>query len=150
MELLRCKNLPGKGSFLHGIHPPDNKSLSRDAAIEVVPTPERVVLPLLQNIGGPCKPIVQPKQKVVAGETIGVGEAFVSTNLHSPVSGIIEKIGVCTLPNGRHLQAIFIKAEDDQMSGQALYDDVLGGHWPKDCPLYTIRRPSPRRFMRPA
>ena len=134
MELLQSKDLPGKGSFSHGIHPPDNKSLSRDAAIEVVPTPKRVVLPLLQNIGVPSKPTVQPKQQVVAGETIGVGEAFISTNLHSPITGVVEKIGVCTLPNGRHLPAIYIKAEGEQVSGQALYEDVLGGHWPKDCP----------------
>ncbi len=134
MGLLRLKDLPGKGSFSHGIHPPENKTLSRDAAIEVVPTPKRVVLPLLQNIGAPCKPIVKAKQKVVAGETIGVGEAFVSANLHSPVSGVVEKIGVCTLPNGRHLPAISIKADGEQIEGEALYNDVLGGSWPKDCP----------------
>ena len=96
MELLQSKDLPGKGSFSHGIHPPDNKSLSRDAAIEVVPTPKRVVLPLLQNIGVPSKSIVQPKKQVVAGEAIGVGEAFISTNLHSPINGVVENTGVCT------------------------------------------------------
>ena len=135
MGLLRFKDFPGKGSFPHGIHPPDNKSLSRESAIEVVPSPKRVVLPLLQNIGAPCKPIVKPKQEVAVGETIGVGEAFVSANLHSPLTGTVEKIGVCTLPNGRHLQAIYIKAAGDQLGGQALYDDVLGGQWPKDCPI---------------
>ena len=135
MGLLRLRDLPGKGSFPHGIHPPENKNLSRDAAIEVIPAPKRVVLPLLQNIGAPCKPIVKAKQKVAAGEIIGVGEAFVSANLHSPVDGMVEKIGVCTLPNGRHLPAISIKADGDQLDGQALYDDVLGGQWPKDCPM---------------
>ena len=135
MGLLRLKELQGKGSFPHGIHPNENKSFSRDVAIEVIPAPKRVVLPLLQNIGTPCKPIVKPKQEVVLGETIGVGEAFVSANLHSPVSGVVEKIGVCTLPNGRHLPAIYIKAAGEQLSGQALYNDVLGGHWPKDCPI---------------
>lgn len=134
MGLKKFKDFPGKGSFPHGIHPPDNKALSSGAAIEVVPPPDRVVLPLLQNIGAPCEPIVKAKQEVAWGETVGVGKAFVSANLHSPVNGVVEKIGVCTLPNGRHLPAIFIKAKGDQIAGQALYNDVLGGSWPKDCP----------------
>ena len=105
-----------------------------------MPPPEKVVLPLLQNIGAPCEPIVKPKQEVAFGETIGVGKAFVSASLHAPVSGTVEKIGVTTLPNGRHLPAIFIKAKGDQLSGRALYQDILGGHWPKDCP--TIYYPA--------
>lgn len=134
MGLTRFKDFPGKGSFPHGIHPPDEKTLSRDAAIEVVPPPAQVVLPLLQNIGAPCEPVVKAKQEVVWGETIGVGKAFVSANLHSPINGVVQKMGVCTLPNGRHLPAITIKAKGDQITGQALYDEVLGGAWPKDCP----------------
>ncbi len=134
MRLFGFKDFPGKGTFPHGIHPNDNKQFSKDAAIEVVPTPERVVLPLLQNIGAPCEPVVKAKQEVEWGETIGVGKSFISANLHSPVAGIVEKPGVCTLPNGRHLPTISIKTKGEQVEGQALFDDVLGGQWPKDCP----------------
>jgi len=134
MKLLRLKDFPGKGTFDNGIHPPDCKAFSRDRAIEVMPPPDKVVLPLLQNIGAPCEAIVKPKQEVAIGEIIGEGKAFVSASLHSPIAGVIEKIGVCTLPNGRHLPAIFIKAKGEQIAGQALYDDVIGGEWPKDCP----------------
>lgn len=135
MGLIRFKGFPGTGSFPHGIHPPDQKEISSDAAIEVMPPPERVVLPLLQNIGAACVPVVKPKQEVSFGDTIGVGKAFVSASLHSPLNGTVEKIGVCTLPNGRHLPAIYIKAKGEQVSGRVLYDDVLGGQWPKDCPI---------------
>jgi len=135
MRLIGRKEIPGKGSFPHGIHPPDNKHHSKDIPIEVVPTPKRVVLPLLQNIGAPCESIVKPKQSVAQGETVGVGKAFISANLHSPIAGTVEKQVVCTLPNGRHLPAISIRTEGEQLSGQALYDDVLGGQWPKDCPI---------------
>lgn len=134
MLLNKLKGLPGKGSFPHGIHPPEHKSFSQEAAIEVVPTPERVVLPLLQNIGAPCEPIVKSKQEVVFGEVIATGKGPVSAKLHSPINGVVEKIGVCTLANGRHLEAIYIKAKGEQLEGQALYEDVLGGQWPKDCP----------------
>ncbi len=134
MGLLKFKGFPGKGTFAHGIHPPDNKHFSRDVKIEVMPPPKRVVLPLLQNIGAPCAPTVKPKQEVVFGELVGKGAAFVSASLHSPVSGKVEKMAVTTLPNGRHLSAISIKTDGEQITGKALWDDTFGGKWPIDCP----------------
>ena len=124
-----------KGTFPHGVHPPGNKHFAADMPIEILPLPNRLVLPLQQNIGGPCEPIVKAKQHVETNEKIGVGKAFVSASLHSPFTGKIEKIGVSTLPNGRHLPAIFIKSEGEQLSGRQLWDDVLGGQWPVDCPI---------------
>ncbi|MFO7560448.1 MAG: electron transport complex subunit RsxC [Desulfobacterales bacterium] len=135
MGLFGFKGFPGKGSFPHGIHPPGKKEFSAESPIEVIPAPDKVVLPLLQNIGAPCEAVVKPKQKVAFGELIGAGKAFISASLHSPISGIIQKIGVTTLPNGRHLPAIYIKAEGEQITGQELWNDILGGDWPRDCPM---------------
>ncbi len=98
--------------------------------IEVVPTPKKVILPLLQHVGGPCTPLVKPRQEVTFGEVIGRGEAFVSAALHAPVNGVVQKMAVTTLPNGRHMQAIAIKAQGDQLEGQALWDHMFGGEWP--------------------
>ena len=123
----------GRGTFAHGIHPPANKHFSARRPIEVVPPPARVVLPLQQNIGGPCTPVVKPRQKVAWGDTVGQGEAFVSSPLHAPIAGKVERMAVATLPNGRHMPAIAISAEGDQTAGQALWDVLLGGDWPKDC-----------------
>jgi electron transport complex protein RnfC len=92
------------------VHPPQRKTFSGDAAIEIVPTPDKVVLPLLQHIGGPCTPVVKPKQEVVFGDMVGKGEAFVSASLHSPVNGIVQKMAVATLANGGHVQAIAIRS----------------------------------------
>jgi electron transport complex protein RnfC len=121
----------GPGTFAHGIHPPQCKDLSDTAAIEIVPAPEKVVLPLLQHIGGPCVPLVKPKQKVAFGEMIGKGEIFVSTSLHSPVSGVVLKNQMTTLANGRHLEALVIRTEGEQLSGQDLWDTLYGGQWPQ-------------------
>ena len=41
-------------------------------------------------------------------------------------------MAVTNLPNGRHVKAIAIKAEGEQLDGQALWDEIYGGHWPKD------------------
>ena len=125
------KNFPGAGTFAHGVHPPTRKMLAADAPIEVIPTPDKVVLPLLQHVGGPCKPIVKPRQKVAFGERIGEGQAFISASLHSPVAGEVQKPAVVTLPNGRHLQAMVIKTEGEQIVGQELWDKLFGGEWPQ-------------------
>jgi electron transport complex protein RnfC len=126
----RFRPFPGPGTFSHGVHPPQRKELAADAPIEIVPAPEKVVLPLLQHVGGPCTPLVKPKQEVAFGEMIGRGEAFISAALHAPVSGVVQKMAVTTLPNGRHLQAIVIKTQGDQPGAQELWDQMFGGKWP--------------------
>jgi len=122
----------GSGTFAHGVHPPERKNFSADAAIEVMPPPEKVVLPLMQNIGAPCEPVVKPKQDVVFGDIVGKGKGFVSSPIFSPISGKVQKLASVTLPNGRHVKAIPIKAEGEQLSGQALWDEIFGGTWQKD------------------
>ncbi len=125
------QGFPGNGRFAHGVHPPERKHFSEDLAIEVMPPPDKVVLPLLQNIGAPCEPVVQPKQAVVFSEIIARGTGFVSAPLHAPISGTVLRTVNTTLPNGRHVKAIPIKGEGDQLSGKALWDEIFGGPWPK-------------------
>ena len=127
----RNRAYPGEGTFSHGVHPPQCKELSADTPIEIIPTPEKIILPLQQHIGGPCSPVVKPKQLVAFGEMVGKGEAFVSASLHSPVNGVVLKTEVTTLANGRHMQAIAIRSEGEQLLGQQLWDQLYGGTWPQ-------------------
>ena len=122
---------PGRGTFARGVHPPEQKILAADAPIEIMPTPEKVILPLQQHIGGPCTPLVKPKQAVAFGEMVGKGEVFISASLHAPISGVVQKMERSPLANGRHLQAIAIKAAGEQLDGQALWDQMFGGKWPQ-------------------
>jgi len=121
------------GTFARGIHPPANKHFSYSSPIEVVPCPQRVVLPVQQNVGGPCTPVVKPRQTVARDELVGKGEAFVSSALHAPVAGTVDRMTMTTLANGRHMAAIAIRAEGPQVEGQDLWEDIFGGPWPKDC-----------------
>jgi electron transport complex protein RnfC len=127
---LTLKGFAGKGSFAHGIHPPERKSLVAEKAVEIVLPPTKVILPLLQNVGAPCEPVVQPKQNVSFEDLVCKGAAPVSACLHSPVTGRVWKISVTTLPNGRHVKAIFIRAEGEQLTGRALWEEIYGGDWP--------------------
>lgn len=96
-------------TFRGGIHPPDKKELSAGAPITQARPPERVVIPLSQHIGAPCKSAVQIGQEVKVGEVIGTAEAFVSAPVHSSVSGKVVGIGEFPVAIGRMVPSIVIE-----------------------------------------
>ncbi len=129
---LKLKGFKGRGTFPRGVHPQGQKHFSADSTIEVLPAPEKVLLPLLQNIGAPCEAIVKSKQNVCYGEKVASSKAMISAPIHSPISGKVMKQSVTTLPNARHVPALPIKAEGEQLGGKDLWDDMFGGEWPKE------------------
>ena len=122
--------IPGKGTFSKGVHPPDRKEFAAEQAIEVLPTPSQVVIPVQQHVGAPCENLTKNRQEVACGEIVGKAEAFVSAPIHATVNGKTAMPKAVTLPNGRHMTGIVIKAEGNQLEGDALYQDVFGGEWP--------------------
>jgi electron transport complex protein RnfC len=98
---------------LGGIHPPENK-LSKGKTIEVLPIPEKVVIPLAQHIGAPATAIVAKGDTVKVGQLIAKSSGFISANIHSSVSGIVAKIDSFVDGNGYPKQAIFINVEGDE------------------------------------
>ena len=120
----------GSGTFKHGVHPPERKHLSEDLPIEVIPSPKQVLLPMLQHVGAPSVPVVKAKDEVAFGDMVCKSGGFVSAPLHAPIAGKILKSAVTTLPNGRHVQVLPIKADGEQLEGDALKEEILGGEWP--------------------
>ena len=96
-----------------GIHPPENK-LSAGRPIQMIPLPETVVIPLDQHIGVPASAVVVKGDKVKAGSLIGKAEGFVSTNIHSSVSGTVIKIDSMLDGFGLSHPAVYIKTEGDE------------------------------------
>lgn len=96
-------------TFKGGIHPPDKKELAKDRPISEAKSPQRVVIPLSQHLGAPCKPIVTIGQEVKKGEMIGEPGGFVSASVHSSVSGKV--IAIAEFPNamGRMVNAVVIE-----------------------------------------
>jgi electron transport complex protein RnfC len=101
--------LKGLATFKGGIHPPDKKELSADKPIIEANPPERVVIPLSQHIGAPCKPVVTVGQDVKKGEMIAEAGGFVSASVHSSVSGKVIAIGEFLNAMGRMVTAIVIE-----------------------------------------
>lgn len=120
----------GKGSFPRGIHPDEAKHYSAGAAIEVLPPPARVEVPLLQHLGAPAAAAVRPRQAVAWGAVLGTASGAISAAVHSPLAGKVARLGVTTLPNGRHVPTVAVAAEGEQLAGQALWDALYGGEWP--------------------
>jgi len=79
-------------SFLGGIHPKDGKELAAEQAIESMPVPGEVVIPLSQHIGAPCAPVVKVGDQVKRGQLIATTDAFMHGDIHASVSGTVKKI----------------------------------------------------------
>ena len=98
-------------TFRHGVHPPEQKDATHPRAIERVPFVQEYVLHLSQHIGAPSVAIVKPGQQVLRGEMIAEPAAFVSTSLHSPVTGTVKAVEPRLHPTGKMLPAIVIEAD---------------------------------------
>ena len=113
-----------------GIHPSDCK-LSRGRAIEALPLPEVVTIPLAQHIGAPAKAKVAKGDKVLAGQLIAEAAGFMSADIHASVSGTVTAVDMAANGQGLRQAAITIRREGDEWAaGIDLADTVV-----KECTL---------------
>jgi electron transport complex protein RnfC len=96
-----------------GIHPAGNK-LSANSAIQVLPIPQMVSIPIAQHIGAPATPLVKKNDEVKVGQLIAKSSGFVSANIHSSVSGTVFKIDNVMDASGFRKAAIIIKVDGDE------------------------------------
>ena len=98
-------------NFEHGVHPAHFKDQTADLPIQRVPFGKDYVMPLSQHIGVPAQAIVTAGERVMRGQLIAEPGGFVSTGLHSPVTGTVRKIGDFRGVDGRFAPAIAIEAD---------------------------------------
>ncbi|MDD5508644.1 MAG: RnfABCDGE type electron transport complex subunit C, partial [Bacteroidales bacterium] len=98
---------------LGGVHPAENK-ISSHQAIREIPLPKRVFIPVSQHLGAPSKVIVQNGEVVRTGQLIARGESFISSNIHSPVSGKVFKVDEVIDISGYRKQAVIIDVDGDE------------------------------------
>ena len=96
-----------------GIHPQENK-LTSEISIKQLPVPEIVTIPITQHIGAPASAIVNKGDNVKTGQLIASGKGFISANIHSSVSGKVNKIDSIIDHTGYKQTAIFIDVEGDE------------------------------------
>lgn len=90
-------------TFKGGIHPSYNKEYTNQIALKKAEAPKVVYIPLQQHIGAPAKPIVEVGEEVKKGQKIGEPQGFVSTYIHSSVSGKVISIEEHEIPGGKGL-----------------------------------------------
>lgn len=96
-----------------GIHPPENK-ITTGKPITLLAVPSSVVIPISQHIGAPANVIVNKGDIVKAGQIIATSKGFVSANIHSSVSGKVNKIDSIIDTTGYKQTAVFIDTEGDE------------------------------------
>lgn len=88
------------GGFRHGIHPPEEKELTRALPIRRMPYPDTLVLPLRQHAGKEAKVCVKVGDHVERGDAIGLADGFMSVPIHASAAGIVTAINWWPHPDG--------------------------------------------------
>jgi len=113
------KNAPK--SFRGGIHPHPEKQHTENKAVEVMPPPPQVVIPLRQHAGAPARATVKAGDQVKAGQSIARGAGFVTAVVHASISGEVVSIKQRSHPVFRSCEAVEIKSDgkDDWLLADA-------------------------------
>jgi len=96
-------------SFRGGVHPPEHKELTEDRALEVMPVPAEIYVPLGQHLGKPASPLVKKKAFVRQGQVLAESSGFISAPVHSPVSGTVAKQARGPVVGGTKADLLVIK-----------------------------------------
>ncbi|MCO8144595.1 electron transport complex subunit RsxC [Rhodovulum tesquicola] len=109
-------------SFKGGIHPETCKFLSADCAIEDMPIPALIRVPLQQHIGVEAEPVVARGDLVLKGQLIGKARGPVSSNIHAPTSGQVIAVGhfIAPHPSGLPVPTITIRPDGEDRWGPRL------------------------------
>ncbi len=106
-----------KPTFKGGVHPPENKELTVKQAIEVLPPPPFVVIPLQQHLGVPAEPTVRIGDQVKIGDKICEAKGYVSVPSHASISGNVRAIEKLPHPFGGEVLSIVIESDGkDELS----------------------------------
>ncbi|MHC1704486.1 MAG: electron transport complex subunit RsxC [Tenuifilaceae bacterium] len=98
---------------LGGVHPKENK-LSSNQKIKEIGLPKTAIISLTQCLGVSPDPVVNKGDKVKVGQLVAKGNAFISANIHSSVSGTVSKIEDAIDASGFRKKSITVDVEGDE------------------------------------
>jgi electron transport complex protein RnfC len=96
-----------------GIHPPESKGLTEHLAIEIMPLPEQVEVPLVQHFGAACEALVNKKDRVQEGDLIGNVRSGLGANIHASITGNVTSIGSSQGPLSLNIPSITITRDTE-------------------------------------
>lgn len=98
---------------LHGIKIPHLKNTA-DSAPQRIPIPKIITIPASMHIGKPAEILVKRGDTVKVGQLIGKADGFISSNIHSSVSGTVQKIDTMVTSNGVKISCAVIESDGKQ------------------------------------
>jgi electron transport complex protein RnfC len=110
-------------SFRGGVHPKENKELTSGKKIESIPAPDILIFPLSQHTGAPCQPVVKKGDKVKKGTPIGTSDQFISSPIHSSISGTVKSVENASHPIVGRFQSIVIENDKEDTKEQLLHSN---------------------------
>ena len=113
--------------YYGGVHPSERKEFTEHLALKRFPDPEEVVIPLSMHAGAPANPVVQVGDTVKVGQKIGEAAAFISSNIHSSVSGTVTAIE--NRPHATRGECLSVVIRSD---GKNTLDESVKPHKPLD------------------
>ena len=106
-------------SRLHGIHLPHRKNTADMPAVRM-PAPPCVTIPMAMHIGAPAKPVVKVGDEVKVGSLIGEAGGFVSSPVHSSVSGKVTAVAPLWASNGSEVIAVTIQSDGEMTEDESI------------------------------
>ncbi len=95
---------------LKGIKVPHRKHTANSVP-QRIPLPKAVTIPMSMHIGKPCKLSVKAGDHVKVGQIIGLPDGFVSSPIHSSVSGTVKKTEIITMTGAARTSAAVIETD---------------------------------------
>lgn len=99
-------------TFKGGTHVREYKN-TRSLAVEDMPAPAVVEIPLSQHIGAPCAPVVKVGDHVLRGQLIGAAAEGLGCPVHSSVSGTVRAFGSRPNAQGRPIATVIIENDGE-------------------------------------
>lgn len=96
-------------TFKGGMHIRDYKELTKDIKTIAFPDCDMHIFPIRQHIGAPLNVLVEIGAKVTVGQKIADSAEFVSSPVHSSVSGTVTDIKPYFHDSGTMVTAIFVE-----------------------------------------
>ncbi|MBR2454131.1 MAG: electron transport complex subunit RsxC, partial [Clostridia bacterium] len=92
------------------VHVPHLKNTALKAAVKM-PPPETVRISMSQHIGAPAAPSVKPGDTVYVGTVVGTATGYVSSAVHSSVSGKVKKLDEILTSQGKKVPCVVIESD---------------------------------------
>jgi len=125
-----------RDTFRGGVHPNDQKALTRDSKLQVYEASGDMVFPLSQHIGKPAKAVVKKNDEVLVGQVIAEADGFVSANIVCSCSGKVKAVEKRRTLSGTMAECIVIdndgeyraaESEGAETDVESLTDDEILG-----------------------